>query len=134
MALLQNDISNLGSPRMVVDNRLSEMSDTDAESVIHEQMEYLTHVGSFDFRDAGIITKDGKLKRIRKEKKQLLKLFRALRAPRRGAATRSITQTMCSKTEYEPFCWSDSYTTFMNIYSCGRKGLPSLPRDMLNTR
>ena len=54
---------------MVVDNRFSEMSDTDAESVIHEQMEYLTHVGSFDFRDAGIITKDGKLKRIRKEKK-----------------------------------------------------------------
>ncbi len=62
------DISNLGSPRMVVDNRFSEMSDADAESVIREQMAYLTNAGSFVFSEAVIITKDGKLKRILEEK------------------------------------------------------------------
>lgn len=62
------DLANLGDPRMVIDNRFSDMSDVDAESVIREQMEYLTSNGTFDFKEAVLITKDGKLKRLINEK------------------------------------------------------------------
>ena len=62
------DITNLGNPRMVVDNRFSEMTDAEAESAIREQMDYLTSNGTFDFIEAVLITKDGKLKRLINEK------------------------------------------------------------------
>ena len=62
------DLSNLGNPRMVIDNRFSDMSDSDAERVVYEQMTYLTSNGSFDFSEAVLITKDGKLKRLINEK------------------------------------------------------------------
>lgn len=61
------NLSNLGLPRMVVDNRFSEMTDADAERIIFEQMDYLTSSGPFAFSESLLIKKDGKLKRIKKE-------------------------------------------------------------------
>lgn len=62
------DLADLGNPRMVIDNRFSDISDVDAESVIREQMGYLTSHGSFEFLEAVLITKDGKLRRLKNEK------------------------------------------------------------------
>lgn len=61
-------LANLGDPRMAIDNRFSDMSDVDVESVIREQMKYLTSNGTFDFKEAVLITKNGKLKRLINEK------------------------------------------------------------------
>ena len=60
------DVGKLGAPRMVIDNRLSELSDKDARRVILEQMDYLSNSGSFIFNEAVLITKDGEMKRIKK--------------------------------------------------------------------
>lgn len=57
--------SNLGSPRLVIDNRYSEMSDDVAEKTILEQMDYLTSHGSLEFPEAILITKNGELSRIK---------------------------------------------------------------------
>ena len=60
------DLSRLGSPRMVVDNRFSEMTDEVAAKTILEQMDYLTSTGDFEFSEAVLITKDGELRRLQK--------------------------------------------------------------------
>ena len=60
------DIERLGAPRMVIDNRFSEMNDKDARHVIVEQMDYLTGSGDFAFNEAILITKDGAMEHIKK--------------------------------------------------------------------
>lgn len=58
------DPSKLDSPRIVVDNRYSRISDDLAASLIKEQMVYLSETGNFDFTESILIRKDGSLSRI----------------------------------------------------------------------
>lgn len=61
------DIERLGAPRMVVDNRYSDLSDEDAKRIVAEQMNYLSSDGDFEFSEAMVIGKDGSFSRIKRK-------------------------------------------------------------------
>ena len=60
------DISLLGYPRAVIDNRYSEMSDREARRQIIESMVYLSGNGPLDFPQAVLILKNGSIETIDK--------------------------------------------------------------------
>lgn len=61
------DLNRLSTPRLVIDNRYSRMSDADAEKQILADMEYLPSVTRVsDFNEAILIMKDGAAKHLRK--------------------------------------------------------------------
>ena len=53
------DVSKIDSPRAIVDNRYSKITDAEAASQIEESMAYLSGTGEFEFAQAMLIRKDG---------------------------------------------------------------------------
>lgn len=53
------DISKIDSPRAIVDNRYSKITDAEAARQIEESMAYLSEKGEFEFAQAMLIRKDG---------------------------------------------------------------------------
>lgn len=60
-AVVQGDIdlSLLGEPRAIIDNRYSKITDDEAASQIEESMRHLSGIGEFDFPQTMLIRKDG---------------------------------------------------------------------------
>ncbi len=53
------DISKLGNPKVVVDNRYSRLTDDEAKGQIISSMRYFSNKGQFEFEQAILILKDG---------------------------------------------------------------------------
>lgn len=59
------EIDELDSPRVVVDNRFSKMSDVAAEDQMRKSMEYLSGRDGLSYAQALLILKDGSAKLIK---------------------------------------------------------------------
>ncbi len=60
------DFDNLGTPRIIVDNRYSEVSDNEALEEIISSMSYWTNKGGLPFDEAMLIDKNGGIIRIKR--------------------------------------------------------------------